>query len=186
VNRSLIAILCLCACAKGPVASVEFGGVTAVEREVGASVMAIDASTPLLEAGERVVESGLVVPVPAGWYGQRGSEASARRLTLHHRETRLIVEFWRYPRTAEAEPRPHGGCDWAFVDGGAYATLPILGAASVATCLPERASDPTVQAWFVFVGPYQWHIEARFKPGSLISARPALEAMLGLIGLDED
>lgn len=144
------------------------------------------ASTPILESGTNLSENGVLLTVPVGWYAQQGNEASARRWTLHHRETRLIVEFWLYPRTVEVEPRPHGGCAWDFVDGGAYATFPNLGAASVATCLPDRASEDTVQAWFVFVGKFQWHIEARFAAGSLIGARPALEAMLGSLALDEN
>ena len=180
-----MALLSVASCAKNPAASVEFGGVPVADERAD-EIVVIDASTPILEAGASVVEAGLVVPIPEGWYGQQGNEASARRLTLHHRDTRLSVEFWRYPRTVEVEPRPHGGCEWAFVDGGAYATLPSLGAASVATCLPEQASAKTLQAWFVFVGDYQWHIEARFNAGSLISARPALETMLGMIALEED
>ena len=181
-----IMLFVLGACSKAPVTSVEFGGLSTVEQGTQKSAGVLDVSAPILETGASLEESGLVLAIPDGWYGQRGGEASARRWTLHHRDSRLGVEFWRYPRTAVVEPRPLGGCEWAFVDGGAYATLPNLGAASVATCLPEQASSHTLQAWFVFVGEYQWHIEARFSPGSLISARPALEAMLGGIALGDD
>jgi hypothetical protein len=184
VKRLLLVLAAAYGCSKAPRAAVEFGGLEkSVSQPTG---IASQASAPILDSGGTLSEEGVLLTIPAGWYAQQGNEASARRWTLHHRDTRLIVEFWRYPRTAEVEPRPNGGCAWDFVDGGAYATLPNLGAASVGTCLPENASSETVQAWFVFVGDFQWHIEARFQSGSLIAARPALEAMLRTVALADD
>jgi hypothetical protein len=186
MRLSLCLVLLCLGCAKRAVEQVEFGGAAAAEQRAGASVPGVDVTEDLLNSGDAVQESGLALEIPPDWYGQMGGASSARWLSLHHKGSRVTVEFWKYPRSETVEPRPQGGCEWTFVDGGAYANISQLGAASVATCVPEIASEPARQSWIVLVGDVQWHIEARFLAGTLISARGPVEALLADIKATED
>ena len=149
-------------CSKRTNTMVDFDVSLQPVAEVDEAPPQVDVTARVREPGALLTYSGVEIPVLPGWTAQEGAPGSARLASMVHAETGLLMEYWRYPRSTAVEPRPQAGCEWSFVDGGAYRNIANLGAASVGTCVPDDASKPTRQVWIVLMGEYQWHVEARF------------------------
>ena len=145
----------------------------------------VSGQTGLSEAPAGTVYGGIYhdgsypfsVALIEGWVVRTAAASQSLRASFLHVSTGSALEV-KVRHDVLAQPQPRQGCQWGFLDRGAYESLRLPGPVSVATCLPDEPGQSMVMGTYAVHEGLAYHFELVVPPGRLLEATTAADGLL--------